>query len=776
MFFRKHCFFYLSLLVILLLCPFGSAQAESKNTRENLSIEGIAPDNADTVLAKLSDEQVRSLLLAELASKTAQKNAAQQGKNLSGGIIRQATGWLHILDQKESTARQSDGFFSSLVSVPADYLTTARIIGNGALSGFIVIMAFLFLVLAAAFLAEFSVRRFSINFSKQFQEKGIPEMDGPMRFVAGLMRAIPAFLHILIFSISAVFLFFLVPASAQPPVRYVFSGMLLIILFYRILKQLSLILLSPDSAALRVLPVNDQQAGRIHKTLLFVVSYAFTAIVFLALLLELQASQACFSLTALILATLLIVLIIRIILHSRDVVKSRILAQSWQQQTNSWLTEQFAGFWHVPVIAYFLVILITLINDVISGVQREGSAFLLSLFVLPLFVIFDVIGQWVVRVSIKTLRIYNPNDTSEQNKEEQEELARAQQKERKLHIITSRIVRLAILAALAIWVFSLWGYHIPYAAVITGAVFESLITIALALMFWRFASSTIERKISASEPEKEESSDDEFGGAKPRERSHTLLPMLRKFIATTLVVMVVLIVLSSIGVNIGPLLAGAGVVGLAVGFGAQKLVSDVLSGFFYLFDDAFRVGEYIQAGSVSGAVEAITLRNVMLRHHRGMLQIVPYSELGSITNFMRGGLVVKFNLEFPYDTDIDKVRKIIKKVGIAMLADEEFGNNFIQPVKSQGVREITGSVMVIRVKFTAKPGTQFVIQREAYRRITEALAAKGIHYAHRKVIVELPEGAKNVSPEEQQKIAEAGAAAELARQEEEKQQKDAGDS
>ena len=101
--------------------------------------------------------------------------------------------------------------------------------------------------------------------------------------------------------------------------------------------------------------------------------------------------------------------------------------------------------------------------------------------------------------------------------------------------------------------------------------------------------------------------------------------------------------------------AGAGVAGLALGFGAQKLVADVLSGIFYLVDDAFRVGEYIEAGGVSGSVEAITLRNVMLRHHRGMLQIVPFSDLGSITNFMRGGIIVKFNLQFPYDTNIDKV-------------------------------------------------------------------------------------------------------------------------
>lgn len=178
--------------------------------------------------------------------------------------------------------------------------------------------------------------------------------------------------------------------------------------------------------------------------------------------------------------------------------------------------------------------------------------------------------------------------------------------------------------------------------------------------------------------------------------------------------MVTLIVLSSMGVNIGPLMAGAGVGGLAIGFGAQKLVSDVLSGIFYLVDDAFRMGEYIEAGGVSGIVEGITLRNVMLRHHRGMLQIIPFSDLGSITNFMRGGIIVKFNLQFPYDTDIDKVRKTIK-----------------------GVREMGDSVMTIRVKFTAKPGAHFVIRREAFKRITKALEAQGIQNAHRKVIVEV---------------------------------------
>jgi small-conductance mechanosensitive channel len=216
--------------------------------------------------------------------------------------------------------------------------------------------------------------------------------------------------------------------------------------------------------------------------------------------------------------------------------------------------------------------------------------------------------------------------------------------------------------------------------------------------------------------------------------------LFRKFLGTVLAVMVTLIVLSSMGVNIGPLMAGAGVVGLAIGFGAQKLVADVLSGIFYLVDDAFRVGEWIQAGSVSGTVEGFTFRNIMLRHHRGALQIVPFSKLGAVTNYMRGGIVVKFNLELPYDANVDQVRKIIKKVGEAMQSDPEFGPDIMQPIKSQGIKSVADSVMTIRVKFMGKPGKQFVIQREAFKRITEGLAKKGIHYAHRRVIVELPPG------------------------------------
>jgi small-conductance mechanosensitive channel len=297
---------------------------------------------------------------------------------------------------------------------------------------------------------------------------------------------------------------------------------------------------------------------------------------------------------------------------------------------------------------------------------------------------------------------------------------------------------------------SVWGFEIPFGTALVNATFDILITLGLAHIVWSFTAKLIQRKIQESMPDKTEKTEDEgdeWGGV-DYGRGYTLLPLIQKFIGVVLVVMVTMITLSSIGVNIGPLLAGAGVIGLAIGFGSQKLVSDILTGLFYLIDDAIRIGEYIQAGSVSGTVEKITLRTLNLRHHRGMLQIIPFSDLGPITNFMRGGMVVKFNIVLPYDTPINKVRKIIKQVGQEMMEDEQFTDDLIQPVKSQGVRSVGDSVMTFRVKFTAKPGKHFVIRREAFRRITEALAAKGFHYAHRKVIVETSQAEKSTASEE----------------------------
>jgi small-conductance mechanosensitive channel len=205
--------------------------------------------------------------------------------------------------------------------------------------------------------------------------------------------------------------------------------------------------------------------------------------------------------------------------------------------------------------------------------------------------------------------------------------------------------------------------------------------------------------------------------------------------------MVVMIILSSLGVDIGPLLAGAGVVGLAIGFGAQTLVRDIVSGVFFLLDDAFRVGEYIDLGNVKGTVEKISIRSMQLRHHRGALNTVPFGEISYLTNYSRDWAIMKLEFRVTYDTDVALVKKIFKQINTELMANPEIAPNLIAPLKSQGVMSMEDSAMVIRAKFTAKPGEQFVIRREVYTRVQKAFEEAGIKFAHRQVTVHVPDAA-----------------------------------
>ena len=209
----------------------------------------------------------------------------------------------------------------------------------------------------------------------------------------------------------------------------------------------------------------------------------------------------------------------------------------------------------------------------------------------------------------------------------------------------------------------------------------------------------------------------------------TLLPLLRASAAVLLMVMLVLSSLWALGIEITPVLAGAGVVGLAVGFGAQALVRDVISGIFYLAEDAFRIGEYIEAGSnTKGTVERITLRTVALRHHNGPLHFVPYGALGTVRNLSRDWVVFKFNLPLPLEIDSEKVRKLIKKVGEDMQADPQVGPLLMETLKGKLYRVDPG-VKVFRCKFRTAPGKQFDVRAQAYRRIEEALKKMDVRFA-----------------------------------------------
>ena len=271
---------------------------------------------------------------------------------------------------------------------------------------------------------------------------------------------------------------------------------------------------------------------------------------------------------------------------------------------------------------------------------------------------------------------------------------------------------------------------------VASAMFEIGLTLVLIWAIWGVIRISIERKLSdekGSVDEEEESGD---GGGLGGTRLETVLPIFRIFVKITVIVMAVLLSLSALGVDIGPLIAGAGVVGIAIGFGAQSLVRDIVSGLFFLMDDAFRVGEYVSIEAIRGTVERISIRSFQLRHHNGMVHTIPYGEIKSLTNFSRDWAIMKFELRVSFETDIDKVRKIIKNIGIEMQDDPVFGANMLMPLKSQGVNRMDDSALIVRCKFTAVPGQQFLIRREAFTRIQRAFEENDIHFAPRRVLVE----------------------------------------
>ncbi len=290
---------------------------------------------------------------------------------------------------------------------------------------------------------------------------------------------------------------------------------------------------------------------------------------------------------------------------------------------------------------------------------------------------------------------------------------------------------------------------------------DVMMILFIGYVVFHFFRIWIDSKIAEEGGDMEEGELGDEGGGSSASRLATLLPLFRGAILAVVVVSIVLIVLLEIGINVSPLFAGAGVVGLAVGFGSQTLVRDIFSGAFFLLDDAFRKGEYIDIGDVKGTVEKISVRSFQLRHHLGALNTIPFGEIKVLTNYSRDWVIMKLPLRVTYDTDVEKVRKLIKNLGKELLTDPVIGDNFIQPLKSQGVIEMQDSAMIIRVKFMTKPGDQWLVRKRVYQDIRELFAREGVKFAHREVTVRLADEkeAGDLTPKQREAVTGAVQAA-----------------
>jgi small-conductance mechanosensitive channel len=257
------------------------------------------------------------------------------------------------------------------------------------------------------------------------------------------------------------------------------------------------------------------------------------------------------------------------------------------------------------------------------------------------------------------------------------------------------------------------------------SVLSAVVILLVADLLWHAMKTAIDRKLAESAdpgvPNTEE--------ARRRARLRTLLPIFRNILFVVVIAVAALMALAEMGVEIGPLVAGLGIFGIAIGFGAQTFVRDVMAGMFYLLDDAFRVGEYIQAGNYKGTVEGFSIRSVKLRHHRGPVYTVPFSLLGAVQNQSRDWVIDKIAIGVTYDSDLTLAKKLIKQIGLDLAKDAEYAPLILEPLKMQGVDNLGDFAVQLRAKMMTLPGEQFVIRRQAYAMIKKAFDENGIKFA-----------------------------------------------
>lgn len=209
-------------------------------------------------------------------------------------------------------------------------------------------------------------------------------------------------------------------------------------------------------------------------------------------------------------------------------------------------------------------------------------------------------------------------------------------------------------------------------------------------------------------------------------RIRTLASVLWTISSGLLWFVVVLVVLSQVGVNIGPILAGAGVIGLAVGFGAQHLVRDLVSGFFLLLENQIRVGDIATVNGVGGVVESVTFRTVALRNEAGVVHVFPNGSITTLANATMDWSAYVIDIAVSYREDTDRVVEVMRQVGDGMRSETAFAHAMIEPIEVLGIDSFNDSTVTIKARFKTQPAQQYSIGREYRRRLKKAFDRDGI--------------------------------------------------
>jgi small-conductance mechanosensitive channel len=514
----------------------------------------------------------------------------------------------------------------------------------------------------------------------------------------------------------------------------------------RVASLLARFLLGNVDAGARLLPLDDRTARRFRLYVLVITVLFGLNIVALSVMGAADIDETAQDVVRFVMWTLGIVITFGLLALVRRPIAALIRGAETRHAS---VRGGLADLWPLIAIAYFLALYAASIHGMVMGQPGPLGIGLASLLVVVLVPIVDYALCSALAAGVAARDVDGAPKAPGWLATYEAIFRRA------IHIVT---VVGGILILADWWNLRLFAYA---QAGLGGEIASSILGIGIVLLAtylaWQIATTAIDNRMRA---EGAVSTDT------PSSRLRTVLPVLRATILITIAVMATMSILAAMGVDILPLLAGASIVGVAIGFGSQTLVRDIVSGAFFLMDDAFRLGEYIEVGSAKGNVEKISVRSVFLRHQRGALYVVPYGQIHQLRNASRDWQVLTLEFRLTYDTNMLQVKKIMKAIGEELAGDPDYAADIIAPLKSAGVMSAEDSAIVVRAKFTARPtGNAWVVRRVAYDKIIRAFRDAGIQFAHRQVTVNvsganggatLASGGAAVIAEEAERAAKAG--------------------
>jgi moderate conductance mechanosensitive channel len=377
------------------------------------------------------------------------------------------------------------------------------------------------------------------------------------------------------------------------------------------------------------------------------------------------------------------------------------------------LRHRLADVWHVLAILYIVGTFGTYVLRIEGGFAFVFRATLLSLVII---VASGIIVRTVRRASQRGFAISDDLKRRFPTIEQ-----RANRYVPLLTIAASVVIYVfAALALLQAWgIDTFFWFSTEAGRKITGSVVSIATVLFAALLVWEVFGSAVERYLNGT-------GSDGMPLARSA-RTRTLLPLLRTTVFIVLFTVVALMVLSELGVNIAPLLAGAGIAGIAIGFGSQALVKDVITGLFILLEDTLAVGDVVDVGNGhSGLVEALSIRAIRLRDMAGTVHTVPFSDVTTVQNLTKGFAYYVADIGVSYREDTDEVIAVLKEVAEELRRDPNFGPLMLEPMEVVGLDRFADSAVILKVRFKTLPIKQWTVGREFNRRIKKAFDERGI--------------------------------------------------